>query len=92
MSFHFRISWQLDIQFYLLVVRRSANRINLNEHAFVLLRFAPSFVFVALPDQVGECDPGNGRIPGANSYKEGLLSLQGTSMVRDPNVTSHCIK
>lgn len=34
----------------------------------------------ALPDEFGECDPGNGKIPGANGYKDGLLSLQGTSM------------
>ena len=34
----------------------------------------------ARPDEFGECDPGNGKIPGANGYKDGLLSLQGTSM------------
>mmetsp|Transcript_31675 Transcript_31675/g.57322 ORF Transcript_31675/g.57322 Transcript_31675/m.57322 type:complete len:600 (-) Transcript_31675:437-2236(-) len=32
----------------------------------------------ALPDQVGECDPDSR--PGANSKKDGVLSLQGTSM------------
>lgn len=34
----------------------------------------------SLPDEFGECDPSNGRLPGANGHKEGLLSLQGTSM------------
>eukprot|EP00804_Cyclotella_cryptica_P013914 CCRYP_002444-RC/>CCRYP_002444-RC protein AED:0.08 eAED:0.08 QI:101/0.77/0.6/1/0.77/0.7/10/144/934 len=34
----------------------------------------------ALPDEFGECDPSNGKIPGANDHDEGLLSLQGTSM------------
>ncbi|KAL7522115.1 hypothetical protein ACHAWX_006802 [Stephanocyclus meneghinianus] len=34
----------------------------------------------ALPDDYGECDPSNGKIPGANDHEDGLLSLQGTSM------------
>lgn len=34
----------------------------------------------ALPDNYGECDPSNGKIPGANDHEDGLLSLQGTSM------------
>jgi hypothetical protein len=34
----------------------------------------------ALPDEEGECDPSNGKIPGPNGHKAGLLSLQGTSM------------
>jgi len=32
----------------------------------------------ALPNVVGECDPG--KVPGANSKSDGVLSLQGTSM------------
>ena len=35
------------------------------------------FSNTALPEEFGECD---GRIPGPNDYKNGLLSLQGTSM------------
>ena len=34
----------------------------------------------ALPDEEGECDPSNGKVPGPNGHKAGLLSLQGTSM------------
>lgn len=38
------------------------------------------FSHIARPDEFGECDPTNGKIPGANGFKDGLLSLQGTSM------------
>jgi hypothetical protein len=43
-----------------------------------LLKFLFYFHKTALPDEYGECDPN--KIPKANGKKEGLLSLQGTSM------------